>query len=249
MPRTRPRGRPQRRSKAARWAVIAAVLLVMLGLTFGFGLFVGRHRLWQAHPAAAADTARKTPPSSRRGGLTETGTDRPPQLQEKLTFYQTLKTPIGPVRTTEDVHASAKPAGATTSPARAPEGASDGTTPRTTDHAGQEPPTLASAQSKSGSERPEARGGPSAPREGRRPEASAEWTVQVGVFSSAQQAAGVMKQLAAGGFEAQVAPTTTSNGQVRYRVRLGSYTSKEEADRTAERVRLARSLPTFVTTR
>jgi len=194
---------------------------------FGLGVLVGRHRLWQAHTAAAADGARKPAASSRRGGLTEVGTDRPPQLQEKLTFYQTLKAPIGPVRVSDGGSTNAKPAGAPVSPARAGEHASEATTPRTTDREGQGAPTIASAPSKN---------------------TSGEWTVQVGVFGSAQQAAGVMKQLAAGGFDAQVAPTT-SDGQVRYRVRLGSFRSKEEADRTAERVRLSRSLPTFVTTR
>ena len=76
---------------------------------------------------------------------------------------------------------------------------------------------------------------------------STEWTVQVGVFGSAQQAVGVKKGLDQKGFEAQVAPMNSGDGQVRYRVRVGSFHSREEALREADRVRSERSLPTFVT--
>ncbi|PYO55551.1 MAG: hypothetical protein DMD83_19060 [Candidatus Rokuibacteriota bacterium] len=40
---------------------------------------------------------------------------------------------------------------------------------------------------------------------------------------------------------------TIEDGQVRYRVRVGAFRTREEAVRTAERVRADRSLPTFVT--
>jgi len=90
---------------------------------------------------------------------------------------------------------------------------------------------------------------PADSRGAQRQEAAAGWTVQVGVFGSAQQAAGVKKQLAEGGFEAQIVSTAGGDGQVRYRVRVGTFKSREEAIRTAERVRTDRSLPTYVTTR
>jgi DedD protein len=86
------------------------------------------------------------------------------------------------------------------------------------------------------------------PRAEERPHAaSTEWTVQVGVFGSAQQAVGVKKGLDQKGFEAQVAPMNSGDGQVLYRVRVGSFHSREEALREADRVRSERSLPTFVT--
>ena len=59
----------------------------------------------------------------------------------------------------------------------------------------------------------------------------------------------VKKQLAQGGFEAEIVPTTSGDGPVRYRVRLGAFRSREEALRLADRVRSDRSLPTYVTTR
>jgi len=40
---------------------------------------------------------------------------------------------------------------------------------------------------------------------------------------------------------------TTEDGEVRYRVRVGTFRTREEAARMAERVRSDRSLPTFVT--
>ena len=214
--RQRGRGRP----KSTRWVALAAVLLVILGLTFALGVFVGRQRARQTDPAVAAEPARKPSLTSRRGGLTGARAERPPQPQEKLTFYQTLTAPLGPVRMPEGADAGAKPSKAPATPAKPPERASEAT-----------------------------RGGSSALGTGERQEATAEWTVQVGVFSSAEQAAGVKKQLAEGGFEAQVTPTTTGDGQVRYRVRLGAFRTKDEAVRTAERVRSDRSLPTYVTTR
>jgi cell division protein FtsN len=199
---------------------LSAVLLVVLGLTFGLGMLVGWHRAGHTHPAVAADSPRKPTPTRRRGGLTEAGAERPPQLHGKLTFYQTLTEPLEPVRIHDKADAGAKPAKALASPAKEADRGEDGTAPRATDRDAQEPQR-----------------------------STTEWTVQVGVFGTAQQAAGVKKRLADGGFEAQIVPSPSDDGQVRYRVRVGAFRSKEEAVRTAERVRSDRSLPTYVTTR
>jgi cell division protein FtsN len=225
--------------------VLGVVLLVIVGLTFGLGVRVGWQRARQVHPAVAGESSRKPTPTHRRGGLTEAGAERPPQLQEKLTFYQTLKAPLGPVQVSDKGDA-AKPTKVPANPAKAPERASEGTQPRAADR---ETPRPTTVQSRDTGEGDETRGSSFEPIEGVRPEVAAQWTVQVGVFSTPQQAAGVRKQLAEKGFEAQVAPIATDNGQVRYRVRVGAFRSKEEAVRTAERVRSDWSLPTYVTTR
>ena len=261
MPGKGQRGRDRGRRGVGRWVGLGVVLLLVMGLTFGVGVLVGGHRARHAHPAVAAESPRKPAQTSRRGGLTESGAEKPTQPQEKLTFYQTLKAPLGPVRVSDGASAQARPANAQPSHGKAPERSSegapsktverssDGTPSRMLDRQGQEAPAIVTAQSRYPGERDEPRGGSSAAKDGARPDATAEWTVQVGVFSSPQQAAGVKKQLAQGGWDAQVAPTTGSDGLVRYRVRLGAFRSKEEADRTAERVRSDRSLPTFVTIR
>jgi hypothetical protein len=211
--RPRDRGRPA----VAGWMTLGIVILVLLGLTFGLGVLVGRHRARPAHPATAGEPSRKPMASSRRGGLTDAGIERPRPIQEKLTFYQTLKAPLGPLRVSDGPDAGAKPA----------------------------KPPVAAAKTSEPAERSEVRAG-TAPREAERQ--GAGWTVQVGVFSSPQQAAGVRRQLVEGGFDAWIARTTMDDGQVRYRVRLGAFRSREEAVRTAERVRSDRSLPTYVTT-
>jgi len=41
---------------------------------------------------------------------------------------------------------------------------------------------------------------------------------------------------------------TADDGQARYRVRVGSFKARVEADRVAERLRAERSLATYVTT-
>ena len=228
--------------------VLGVAFLVLLGITFGFGVLVGRHRVQPAHQAVGAEASRKLAATPRRSGLSEAGAERLPHLQEKLTFYQTLKAPLGPVRMPEAADAAAKPTKAPVSPGRPPERAGQGTASRPPDRDPQGISRPATVQTRPTSERNETSALSSAPRDGERREAAA-WTVQVGVFTSPQQAAGVQKQLAAKGFEAQIAPTMTDDGHVWYRVRLGAFKSREEAVRTAERVRSDRSLPTYVTTR
>lgn len=238
MARMHRRGRGQ--PGTTRWAALGAALLVILGLTFGIGVLVGWHRARQTHPAVAAESPRKPTPTPRRGGLTEAGGERLPQLQEKLTFYQTLRAPLEAVQGLEKGSVTAKPTKASVSAARGPGAASEA--PRTT---AQEIPRPTTLQNRSAAER---NGGSLEPRDTERADGAA-WTVQVGVFSTPEQAAGVKKRLAAGGFEAQVTSITTGSGQVRYRVRVGAFRSKGEAVQIAERVRFDRSLQTYVTTR
>jgi cell division protein FtsN len=78
------------------------------------------------------------------------------------------------------------------------------------------------------------------------PAAAPSWTVQVGVFKTRQQADTVQRDLRAAGFEASVTPTA-AEGEARFRVRVGSFAAKAEAQRVADRVRAERSLPTYVT--
>ena len=79
------------------------------------------------------------------------------------------------------------------------------------------------------------------------PPAGAGWSVQVGVFKTRQQADGVQRDLRASGFEASVTATAAAEGETRYRVRIGTFAAKSEAQRVADRVRAERSLPTYVT--
>jgi cell division protein FtsN len=224
--RIRPRGRGA--PSLPQWAALGVAALIILALTFTLGMLVGRQWARQTQPAVAAESARKAPASPRRGGPTETGTERGPRLQEKLTFYQTLTAPLGavPTQTKGDATPGAgAPPKARANGERTPPRGTEPVPPRATGAETQAKARLASVETR------------------------AEWTVQVGVFKSPQQAAGVKRQLAEKGFEAEVAPMTGDDGHLRYRVRVGTFRSKEDAVRTAERVRSDRSLPTFVTVR
>ncbi len=221
-----------------QWVALGVAALIILGLTFTLGMLVGRQWARQTQPAVASDPTRKATAIPRRGGLTEVGTERAPQ--EKLTFYQTLTAPRGAVSPSGKGDATAKPgvaAKARPNPEPAPERTDKLTLPRA---AAPDRARLPSVEARAPEQRQDATAeSPVDPR--------TEWTVQVGVFKSPQQAAGVKKQLAERGFETQVTPMTTEDGEVRYRVRVGTFRTREEAARMAERVRSDRSLPTFVT--
>ncbi len=198
-----------------QWVALSSAALVILALTFALGMLVGRQWARQTLPAVAAEPTRKAASVPRRGGLTEGGADRATQVQEKLSFYQTLTAPLGTAPPSEK--GDVKPGASTKA---------------------RVDPQLAG----------QAGDRPAAPTPGgERQEASAEWTVQVGVFTSLQQAEGVRRQLSGGGFAARVTPMIGDDGQARYRVRVGAFRTRDEAVRVAERVRTDRSLPTFVT--
>jgi len=74
---------------------LALAAVIILTLTFTLGVLVGRQ--WGGRPASdGAESPRKTQALTRRG-LAESEAERPRELQEKLTFYQTLTAPVGPI--------------------------------------------------------------------------------------------------------------------------------------------------------
>lgn len=241
-----------------QWMALGVAGLVIVGLTFALGMLVGRQWARQTQPAVAAAPTQKPTAAPRRGGLTDTGPERAPQIEEKLTFYQTLTAPLGPVPLTGKADATVKPATVARvrmSQERLAEPGSEATLPRKASAAGQESARPAPRQTGTPEQRqetgsdsptPAPKGSQVAPG-AERQDAGSEWTVQVGVFSSSEQAAGIKKHLAARGFEAQVTSVATEEGQVRYRVRVGAFKTRDEAVRTAERVRSERSVPTYVT--
>jgi cell division septation protein DedD len=75
------------------------------------------------------------------------------------------------------------------------------------------------------------------------------WSVQVAAFKTQGQAASLHKQFREAGFDAYIAAAVASDGQTNYRVRVGTFESKADAQRMVERVRGERSLAAFVTPR
>jgi cell division septation protein DedD len=95
--------------------------MAILALTFTLGILVGRQWGGRGAPApSGVEVAKKPGVIARRSGLIEAEGDRPRELQEKLTFYQTLTAPMGPTgssaraRATED---RARAAASTPAPA------------------------------------------------------------------------------------------------------------------------------------
>jgi cell division protein FtsN len=73
--------------------------------------------------------------------------------------------------------------------------------------------------------------------------------VQVGAFRDRDQAETVRKPLAAAGLDTYVTAVPADGGQMRYKVRVGSFKTREDATRMADRLRQERSLSAFVTGR
>jgi cell division protein FtsN len=222
-----------------QWIALGASALVILGLTFALGALVGRQWARHSPPTVVSDPARKVAPAPRRSGLTEVALEQRPAAEEKLTFYKTLTAPLETTPFPTRTDPAAKPVAPTKSP-----------TPSVP------PPPVKTVASTSERALPRAEERQAvAPSAARTPEAPAtgdrrgggQWTVQIGVFGNVQQAIDMKKALDQKGLETHIAPQAGGPGQVRYRVRLGSFHSKEEALREAERVRTERSVPTYVT--
>jgi cell division protein FtsN len=217
-----------------QWLALSGAVLVILCLTFALGLLVGRQ--WARPslpppPPSVSEAARKAPTPARRSGIAaETMADRAPESTEKLTFYQTLTEPLsgpGAPPKPETKPVAIKAPAAAPSPAPSPVPAAAPTSV-----------SLPPAQGRAATPAATAAGPP--------------WTIQVGAFKNRKQADDMRQHLASAGVEAYVAELVhhggaTQDGQARFRVRVGSYRTREEAAATAERLRAQRSLSAFVT--
>jgi hypothetical protein len=76
-------------------------------------------------------------------------------------------------------------------------------------------------------------------------EATERLAVQVGAFADAASAEKLAGTLRRKGFPAFVSPSTGASG-ARWRVRVGPMTSRDDADRTAARLKTEERLPTWV---
>jgi cell division protein FtsN len=228
------RGRVKRSPGPLQWLALLTAGAVIMALTFTLGVLVGRQWSYPAPVAATAESlARKTVPPGKRGGLSAAAVESSPSVDQKLTFYQTLTAPLGRGSADASQRSEAKPQPAEAKAQPAPEPVRAEPSP---------PPYPYASRGETFVEKPAA------------PVAAAGfwaglWSVQVGAFKTQGQAASLHKQLREAGFDAYIAPTVTSNGQTNYRVRVGTFKSKAEAQRLAERVRGERSLAAFVTPR
>jgi cell division septation protein DedD len=229
---TSPRGRVKSGPGSLQWIALLTAGAVIMGLTFTLGVLVGRQWSRPAAAASADSGARKTVPPGKRGGLSAADVEPSPSVDQKLTFYQTLTAPLG--RGSAD---ASQPAEARVQPAPEPVRAEPSP-----------PPYPYTSRGETLVEKPAVPEGEAAPA---RVEADAAglWSVQVAAFKTQGQAALLHRQLREAGFDAYIAPAVASDGQTNYRVRVGTFKSKAEAQRMVERVRGERSLAAFVTPR
>ncbi len=73
--------------------------------------------------------------------------------------------------------------------------------------------------------------------------------MQVSAFRSRALAEELRARLAARGFDSYVFPSITEDGRPRYRVRVGSYPARGEAERVVAELRSERGLNPLVTPR
>ena len=75
--------------------------------------------------------------------------------------------------------------------------------------------------------------------------AAGHFSVQVGAFAESGTAERLAGSLRAGGYDVYVSPGT-GGGETRWRVRVGPYGSREDAERSAKRLKAEKKLPTWV---
>jgi cell division protein FtsN len=222
-------------------AVFSAALLMICGLAFALGVLVGRELGAggsRGSVAAGSGGERGRPP---RPAVTTS--------EERLTFYQTLtaptqELPIVKPRTVEERLVVDEPPPAR--PPSAPE--------RRAATAAVAPPVSGrTAAGRSGAAAGAREAAPSPAAASPAPAGGVPdgqlWTVQVSSFRSRGLAEELRARLAARGLDAYLVSTSSEEGRVRYRVRVGAFTSRTEAERVAGELRTERSLNPFVTTR
>ena len=75
------------------------------------------------------------------------------------------------------------------------------------------------------------------------------WTVQVAAYRTPEPAHELRRSLGSAGYDAHVMTASTDDGKALYRVRVGSFLNRSEAEKAAQRLKAERSLSTFVTTK
>jgi len=252
-------------------AVLGAVFCLIASLVFVAGVVVGREMSRSKARADVPRDSRLSDAEGHRGGdPVKTAATR---AEEKVTFYRTLTAPtqdlpqVGKPTVEERMVPKDEPV-----PAPAPAPAADAA-PAEPRAAAPEAPRTDPEASRAAAERktpkaadalhpPPRAKGPTrvgAPQPVRPPGAqvaaastTAEpevWTVQVNAFRSRALAEELRARLAARGFDAYVFPSLTEDGRPRYRVRVGAYPARSDAERAATELRSERGLNPLVTPR
>jgi cell division septation protein DedD len=247
--------------------VLGAVFCLIAGLLFASGVVVGREMGRKG--AARLEDGRADAAGARADTPAKSAATR---TEEKVTFYRTLTAPTpdlpqvgkptieerlvtkeeptargaasaaASVATDETAPPPAAPEPAAPPAAAAPPALSRSPAPRVSEPARPARPVRVAKA-------PAAQ--PPAPQLTAAPPAAEPdtWTVQVSAFRSRALAEELRSRLAARGFDAYVFPSITEDGRPRYRVRVGTYHSRADAERAAGDLRSERGLNPLVTPR
>jgi cell division septation protein DedD len=233
-----PRRAQQGGVRRGRLAVLLLAVAAILCLTFLVGFLVGRQSVRNPQRDISVEKE-KRPAQPKGGGLKEREVERPPRLQDKLTFYHTLTEPASAPRTPPPK----APAAAAAAP---PAGQQPGQLPSP----GPQPAMAQPRFPGSGEGGSEALAS-AAPKPGEPPRTDdgSSWTVQVAAYRSRELAIALQRALASAGYDVHVNEVTGQDGAVRYRVRVGQYPTRADADRISERLRGEQALSPLVVPR
>ena len=218
-------------SRTGTFLVLIGIAGVLTG-TFVAGIWTGHH--W---PVLFGPAVKQPPVEAGNGKRGPAERTKPSDALPTLTFYDELKAPLTAPPPPQKAAKPGKPAPRPARPAE-PAARKDETAeaPRLPDlmvpppePARPEPPAAVVA-----SAAPDA--------------ATSRFTVQVAAYNARPPAEALRATLAASGHEARVVEAVTSTG-VRYRVQVGSFSTRQAAQDAAARIGAERALATFVTTR
>ncbi len=200
-----------------QWLALGGAVLVMLGLTFALGLLVGRQ--WARQSASAVITT-VAEPAKRPAAPPRRGGIAAETMADRA------PEPTEKLTFYQTLTEPLDGPGAPPKPEAKPVAVKipPATPPPATTPAPSLPPKSAGGQT-----------------------SQAPWTIQVGAYKNRRQADESRQQLAGAGLDAYVVTLTAQEGVARYRVRVGTFRTREEAATAAERLRAQRSLTTFVT--
>jgi cell division septation protein DedD len=240
--------------------VIGVVFGLITGLVFAGGVLVGREmsRGKKTAKVEVVPESRGDGEALRPEAPTKTAATR---AEEKVTFYRTLTAPTTDLPqvgkpaieerliSREDPTPSAQADPAPEAPKIVPEPpraaperrASKAAEPAAAPRAVRAAKVPASPPTSPARPAPAQLAGPGPGADGE------AWTVQVSAFRSRALAEELRSRLAARGFDAHVFPSLTEDGRPRYRVRVGAYASRGDAERVAAELRSERGLNPLVT--
>ncbi len=266
------RARHEFRFGGRELVVLGAVFCMIASLVFAAGVVVGRETA-RGKGSARVEVGREprlTDPDGLSGdGSAKTAATR---AEEKVTFYRTLTAPtqdlpqIGKPTIEERLvpkEEPSPPAGSGVAPERTPAVEPPRVTPeslralpeRRTPKTPEAAPDVRPARAARAPATSPVRPGP--PQQATAPQLAAApaavepeaWTVQVSAFRSRALAEELRVRLVARGFDSYIFPSITEDGRPRYRVRVGSYPSRNDAERVVAELRSERGLNPLVTPR